>query len=71
MNLKYLRHALQNPMVNNHLIGRRVLELPVCKKCERVALRDAGPDGKVWVRCPQCGYHGPGGPSLKVHAREV
>jgi hypothetical protein len=84
---KYLKHALQDPLLN-HLQKSRIVNLPVCGNCERLAVYDrrAGDPpvsfftdresgmlikNKPHVTCPVCGYHGPGGPSLRMHVREV
>jgi predicted RNA-binding Zn-ribbon protein involved in translation (DUF1610 family) len=42
-------------------VQERVMELPVCPKCERVAFRDTRKNDPVrrFITCPNCGYHGP------------
>jgi len=84
---KYLKHALQDPLLH-HLQRSRIVNLPVCGNCERLAVYDRRPGdppvsfftdretgllikNKPFVSCPVCGYHGPGGPSLSIHVREV
>jgi uncharacterized C2H2 Zn-finger protein len=54
--------------------GRKVENLPTCGKCGRLALRDGKEydrDGKCYVTCPACGYHGPAGPSFGIMIKEA
>lgn len=63
---RYLEHAMQHNLVRHPSLSERVLDMPSCRKCERVALRH----GKG-VRCPVCGYEGPGGPPIRLIGRDV
>jgi len=65
-NEKYIEHALQHRFAKRPDVANRVYDLPTCKKCERVAFRHRG-----GVKCPICGYEGPGGAPVKVHAKRV
>lgn len=75
MNRAYLRHATQHYLIQRpDVIGRAVF-LPTCPKCERAALRDKRPSDppgrRDYVTCPFCGYHGIGGPPVRIHAKDV
>jgi hypothetical protein len=71
---KYLEYALQSNLAKLPQVRHRVLHLPTCAKCQRVAFRDRkvyDKPGNVYVTCPICGYHGPGGPPLKMVMKEA
>ena len=69
---KYLAHALQHPFAQRPDVRRRVMHLPVCGKCERVAFRvGRTPDGRFLAHCPVCGWKGVATRTLKQHVREV
>lgn len=68
MNLKYLKHALQHPMAQRADVARRVFNMPICPKCERLAFRHKSKNN---VKCPVCGYEGPPGPQFGQHMRTV
>lgn len=62
---EYLKYATEHPFAKRPDVRGRVLDLPACKKCERVAFRHEG-----GVRCPICGYEGPAGPPIKMRVKE-
>ena len=67
MNRKYLEHAMQHPMTRRPDVQDRVLNLPVCPRCERVAFRH-----RSGIKCPMCHYEGKDlGRTVRLHAREV
>ena len=57
----YLNHGLSNPLVQLYMNrgGKtKIMELPICPKCERIGLRDKGWVTHKIMRCPHCGYNG-------------
>lgn len=72
--LLWYQRAVESPLINNPDVIDRAMALPTCPKCERIALRDRrpyDPPGTLYVTCPVCGYHGPGGPPAYIAIREV
>lgn len=66
----YIKHAEQNNLIqfakNKNL---HTPSLPICPKCERIAIRDFRKGDTILdldvtdvrrmpITCPQCGYHG-------------
>lgn len=86
INPKYINHVLQSRLLN-FTDRSKFIKLPVCMKCERLCMYDRKPydpppvykkdefgnivKSKPMVTCPYCGYHGPGGPEFRLHAKEV
>jgi len=71
---KYLKHAFQHPYTKRSDISHRLMDMPTCGRCERLAFRDRRPYDpldKLYVTCPVCGYHGPPGPIVRMHVKEV
>lgn len=76
---QYIKHAFQEEITYMGHQVDRLTGLPVCPRCERLALGDTRPtdtvrrhrmeDGRMMpnVTCPHCGYHGPGLRSLRDH----
>lgn len=70
---KYMKHARKSDMItNNPNIEKRIMQLPVCPRCERPALRDTrkGDPERRFITCPICGYHGPFTHSIRTHVEE-
>ena len=82
---KYLKHASQHR--ETQIFGvKKFMNLPACPRCERACLHDRKPGDPpktfvkdewgnlrpvVMVTCIHCGYHGPGGPPIKIAVQEV
>jgi len=84
---KYLKHAFKTKYAKRPDVVIKRMDLPVCARCESVAFRDRQPGDpppvfakdefgvtvktNTYVTCPVCHYHGPPGPSVRVHVKEV
>jgi hypothetical protein len=78
----YLGHARQNNLVQFYSQYTNVIHLPVCPKCERIAMRDLragekrheeyepGDVRRTPVTCPHCGYHGFTTVSTKMYVEQ-
>lgn len=68
---KYQKHAEQNPLIKFAKAQQQhTPSLPICPKCERIALRDVRDEREIRseyevedvrrlpITCPQCGFHG-------------
>lgn len=69
------KHATQNrrnPYVRMEGVRNRVLDLDVCPKCSNLTLGDTRKDDPVrrYRTCPVCGWHGPGGKTLRDLLKE-
>lgn len=78
---KYLKHAMQNKLVKFYQQYTNVIKLPVCPKCERIAMRDAksyevraeyemGDVRRTSVTCPHCGFHGYTSKTTDMYVKE-
>jgi len=71
---KYIKHLFhKNVLITQHPnIQKRTMQLPVCPKCERPALRDTRKDdpNPRYITCPMCGYHGPFTHTVALHMQE-
>jgi len=84
---KYLRHAFTSRFMKRPDVAVRRMELPSCPRCEKAAFRDRLPGDPpaymeednygvmvrrgIYVTCPECHYHGPPGPPIYKHYKEV
>jgi len=71
---KYLKHAFQHQYTKRDDLQHRLMDMPTCRRCERLAFRDrriGDPQDQLYVTCPVCGYHGPAGPTVRMHVKEV
>lgn len=61
--LRFLEHTTSDPLQQFYQsfdAGRkRLMDLPVCPKCERTGFRDKGWKDRKSMICPHCGYTGP------------
>ena len=69
---RYMEHAKSELVTKFPSVRRRMLDLPVCPKCERIALRDTRPGDpqRRYITCPVCGYHGPSTIAAKIFIRD-
>lgn len=70
---KFFKHMIKDPLIHQcKNVMNRVMQLPICPKCERVALRDTrkGDPERRFITCPVCGYHGRFTHTAKVHMQE-
>lgn len=60
------RHK-KNPFVRMEGVAHRVLHLDICPRCSNLTLGDTQKNDPVrrYRTCPVCGWHGPGGKTLK------
>lgn len=84
---KYLKHAFKTKYAQRPDVTVKRMDLPVCARCESVAFRDRQPGDpppvfakddfgvtvktNTYVTCPVCHHHGPPGPPVRVHVKEV
>ena len=74
--VKYLEHAQKEGAAGKlgqfPDVRQRMLSLPVCPKCERIALRETRKSDPVrgYITCPVCLYHGPTTLSVSTFVQE-
>lgn len=70
-NEKYFQHATQHYMTKHKSVMERLEYMPVCPKCERLAIPDKGYKAEGIVYCPYCGYRGKTDLTYGIHVRNV
>jgi len=69
---EYATRHKKNPYVRMEGVAHRVMDLDVCPKCDSLTLGDTRKDDPVrkYRTCPVCGWHGPGGRTLRDVLRD-
>lgn len=68
MNQAYVKHLMQHQMAQRQEVAQRLYGMLVCPKCERLAFRH---EHRNHVRCPVCGYEGPGNMKVSEHIKHI
>jgi hypothetical protein len=67
---EYKRHAAAHPWIGQQGGINRHIEHPVCPRCERIALRDAGWEKERRAACPACGWRGRSSTTLNEYIQQ-